>query len=1153
MTFFENRILMQSLLKQLLNADNVYNNTVETYKKEKRSIKEESDDRIKKAVRNKNDELVAEKKRLSKQLQDDNNCIAKINDGIADFRLKIHCCAEILLDDTPNKKDISAEKLALSFLGNKDDITPSIALNAYEKLKNSLSNIITKKLQKSKKQHFFRAMLVCSKYAKNSRDEREKEFINISQNNTDGIITRGEREETRAKEYAVDEQKKVADKQKSDLEYILSASIEQSRRLLSNEAIETMVEEKRAFYDTYGGEKSAGVFSATEFPSKIYLGEIATSCLQYVNKSTVLKNYIANTKQIFDENGFMLLPWSMKLDKCDAFLVRSGGNGATVQSFFNDIMFAMCQQLPAGDVELLVADPVKKGLNIKQFLSFKEMLPSVFGKKIYTSVSDIRQCFADLSTYIDNTIQHNLANKFDNVFQYNVQSKDYKLPIKVLCLFNITKCISSGSDVEMLLDILESAPKCGIVVLMDFDETEGNRSVFSESQMSQLNKLCVGLNCRGEYLVDDTGKVFAFQCAMPSQMKLDQFFENYVYTTKSNLAKGVDFSSIAPEKMFTLFSRSGISLPVGKAADATIACLEFGRVGSSHHALITGGTGSGKSTLLHTIIISAALNYSPDELNLYLMDFKSGTEFKIYENFKIPHIKLLAVDAMQEFGESILLEINDEMERRARIFKAAGASDLPGYISATGNKLPRVLIIMDEFQILFSTKRNRKVAQSCANLTNAIVKLGRSYGIHLIMSTQSIAVIGEDSSLDISTIEQMRIRIGLKFDEKEAKRLFGNCADDALRKMRGAIGTAVYNKDYTEFENTVFKTAYCSNDKKKEYLSEIASCLGAVENMRVFEGGSIPEYPSVVSASSVGVNIPLGEPIKIGKPLVIEMTRKKPANIAIVGADDTMMLTVTANMLYGIKQNENCKLLYMDGDSFVDEPIKTYFERICNVGKGITEIIDDRIALVDCVDRLYTEMRARKRGKNTDNNNYVVFINHAQNIDLIRLMLKGERIRREKYKPDEEENLTQLEPTNEDETLSAVDYKKMFAGFMSCSRDYESRRASIDDELPPLSECFRELVESGFGVGIYFIVVFDDATSALDAMGHCSITSSMSSKFPNKIVFSLSDDQCAKIISDLNETPKNEVVAVYTNSVAAYSQFKPYKTPDINKSESVEA
>lgn len=52
---------MQSLLKQLLNADNVYNNTVETYKKEKRSIKEESDDRIKKAVRNKNDELVAEK------------------------------------------------------------------------------------------------------------------------------------------------------------------------------------------------------------------------------------------------------------------------------------------------------------------------------------------------------------------------------------------------------------------------------------------------------------------------------------------------------------------------------------------------------------------------------------------------------------------------------------------------------------------------------------------------------------------------------------------------------------------------------------------------------------------------------------------------------------------------------------------------------------------------------------------------------------------------------------------------------------------------------------------------------------------------------------------------------------------------------------
>ena len=76
--------------------------------------------------------------------------------------------------------------------------------------------------------------------------------------------------------------------------------------------------------------------------------------------------------------------------------------------------------------------------------------------------------------------------------------------------------------------------------------------------------------------------------------------------------------------------------------------------GSSHHGLIAGATGSGNSTLLHTLIMSSMLHYSPDQLNLYLMAFKSGTEFKIYESVKLPHIQLLALDAMQEFGESIL-------------------------------------------------------------------------------------------------------------------------------------------------------------------------------------------------------------------------------------------------------------------------------------------------------------------------------------------------------------------------------------------------------------------------------------------------------------------------------------------------------------------
>lgn len=76
--------------------------------------------------------------------------------------------------------------------------------------------------------------------------------------------------------------------------------------------------------------------------------------------------------------------------------------------------------------------------------------------------------------------------------------------------------------------------------------------------------------------------------------------------------------------------------------------------------------------------MSSMLHYSPDQLHLYLMDFKSGTEFKIYESVKLPHIQLLALDAMQEFGESILENLVAEMEKRGSLFKEAGQTSLKG-------------------------------------------------------------------------------------------------------------------------------------------------------------------------------------------------------------------------------------------------------------------------------------------------------------------------------------------------------------------------------------------------------------------------------------------------------------------------------------------
>ena len=137
--------------------------------------------------------------------------------------------------------------------------------------------------------------------------------------------------------------------------------------------------------------------------------------------------------------------------------------------------------------------------------------------------------------------------------------------------------------------------------------------------------------------------------------------------------------------------------------------------------------------------------------------------------------------------------------------------------------MPRILVIMDEFQILFDSGTNRKVAERCANLAKKIVTEGRSYGVHLLMATQSTKIIST-LTLDRGTIEQMRIRVGLKCGEDDTRYLFGDThCSDAMKKMEGPRGTAVLNEDYTENNpNVGLRVAFCNDETKKYYLKQIS-------------------------------------------------------------------------------------------------------------------------------------------------------------------------------------------------------------------------------------------------------------------------------------------------------------------------------------------
>ena len=279
----------------------------------------------------------------------------------------------------------------------------------------------------------------------------------------------------------------------------------------------------------------------------------------------------------------------------------------------------------------------------------------------------------------------------------------------------------------------------------------------------------------------------------------------------------VPFEFIAPprESWWTRDSRAGIDVPLGKAGATKRQHLTLGQ-GTSQHVLIAGRTGSGKSTLMHALITNLALCYSPDEIDLYLIDFKKGVEFKIYATFGLPHASVVAIESEREFGISVLQRLDLEMRLRADRFRDAGVQDLSGYRNAAGTPpLARILLVVDEFQEFFVEED--RIAQEAALLLDRLVRQGRAFGVHVLLGSQSL---GGAFTLARSTLGQMAVRIALQCSEVDSLLILAE--NNLAAKWLSRPGEAIYNDANGVPEgNHFFQVVWLSDERREDYLKQI--------------------------------------------------------------------------------------------------------------------------------------------------------------------------------------------------------------------------------------------------------------------------------------------------------------------------------------------
>ncbi|CAM3804414.1 FtsK/SpoIIIE domain-containing protein [Smaragdicoccus niigatensis] len=288
-------------------------------------------------------------------------------------------------------------------------------------------------------------------------------------------------------------------------------------------------------------------------------------------------------------------------------------------------------------------------------------------------------------------------------------------------------------------------------------------------------------------------------------------------------APNVDFDQIVDAgSAWTHNSADGVTFTLGRLGPNLVDVTLGDERTQRHNVLVAGAVGQGKSNLLKVIIHSLAHRYSPDELSLYLLDFKDGVSFYPLAETPdspeyLPHARVLGLEADQEFGLAALRELAAERNRRAKLFKPYG-DNIARYRAQVGHAvMPRIVVVIDEFQRLFESSDDA-LTSKIAELLESTARLGRAYGIHLILASQTIAGVAALLTRENGLFAQFPIRIALKNSPSESMATLAP-DNDAAAKLRYR-GEAILNEDYGARSGNRQVTVASANDRTLAKIRE---------------------------------------------------------------------------------------------------------------------------------------------------------------------------------------------------------------------------------------------------------------------------------------------------------------------------------------------
>ena len=243
-----------------------------------------------------------------------------------------------------------------------------------------------------------------------------------------------------------------------------------------------------------------------------------------------------------------------------------------------------------------------------------------------------------------------------------------------------------------------------------------------------------------------------------------------------------------------------IPICIGKDISGNIEVIDLSK---TPHLLVAGTTGSGKSVFINTLLASLLYKFSPSQLRLILIDPKM-LELSVYND--IAHL-LTPVVTEPKKAIIALKWVCKEMERRYSMMNEEGTRNLEGYNQKASEKLPYIIVFIDEMADLMMT-----AGKEVEHYVQRLAQMARACGIHLVMATQRPSVDIITGSIKANFPSRVSFQVASKYDSRTvlgeigAEQLLGN--GDMLMTKNGA--------------NLIrYQSAFISDNEVSKLISEI--------------------------------------------------------------------------------------------------------------------------------------------------------------------------------------------------------------------------------------------------------------------------------------------------------------------------------------------